>query len=206
MVGWGGCGGNCAPRTTPPPTPPHRGGGEKITPATPRGAPAGSVSLPGWARARSRTHKPPPPRPPPWPVPTIRCVPPNRADCRRGDGSWRAAVACRQDDVRGGRISTLGHSSSLAIPGRRREAEASPESIIPVRGYGFRALGLRPRPGMTFIGLKGRFRPAGSPRSACRNCRASGAPGRTPWRLPRTRSHTRGRRPGPSAPRPRHMN
>ena len=35
------------------------------------------------------------------------------------------------------------------IPGRRREAKASPESITTGRGYGFRALGLRPSPGTT---------------------------------------------------------
>ena len=39
--------------------------------------------------------------------------------------------------------------SSPVIPGRRSEAEASPESITTVRGYGFRVLGLRPSPGMT---------------------------------------------------------
>jgi hypothetical protein len=35
------------------------------------------------------------------------------------------------------------------IPGRWSEAEASPESILLGRGYGFRAAGLRPAPAMT---------------------------------------------------------
>jgi hypothetical protein len=36
---------------------------------------------------------------------------------------------------------------TTVIPGR--DEVANPESITPVGGYGFRALGLRPRPGMT---------------------------------------------------------
>jgi hypothetical protein len=65
----------------------------------------------------------------------------------RHDLSKRSKFSAKSDRLLVQRFRKTNHmltAFQIVIPGRRSEAEASPESITPVSGYGFRALDPRP--------------------------------------------------------------
>src|SRR5437016_7813434 len=91
---------------------------------------------------------------------------------------WRETIVASAG--RSSRAVTISDQPFLfVIPAEPRQRRG-PESITTGSGYGFRARGLRPRPGMTSQNLRGLVSAPGDSGSAAHHCRAALRPGHVP--------------------------